>query len=163
MVRLEPLALDEMLAETAAAWQRGRPGFSADLEPVGGWLKTSKERLRSVLDHLVQNAFDAAGSDGRVALRARNIGNSALIEVEDNGPGMELDFVRQKLFRPSISNRPAGFGIGAYQVREYVRSMGGHLEVLTVPGKGTTMQVLLPLVTLNREGAPASAANPVTS
>ena len=63
------------------------------------------ERLRSVLDHLVQNAFDAAGAEGRVALRARAVGNSAIIEVEDNGPGMDVEFVRHKLFRPFFSTR----------------------------------------------------------
>ena len=114
------------------------------------------DRLRSVLDHLVQNAFDAAGAEGRVALRARTEGNSAIIEVEDDGPGMDLEFVRHKLFRPFFSTRPTGFGIGAYQIREYVRAMGGHLEVRTAPGKGTTMQVSLPLSGIAQEGVSAS-------
>ena len=148
----EPIVLDVMLKEAAATWERERPGFSAELAPIGGLLHAPTERLRSVLDHLVQNAFDAAGTEGRVSLRARAVGNSAIIEVEDDGPGMDLEFVRQKLFRPFFSTRPTGFGIGAYQIREYVRSMGGHLEIRTAPGKGTTMQVFLPLVGLEQEG-----------
>jgi putative PEP-CTERM system histidine kinase len=151
----EPIALDALLEETAATWQRDRPGFSAELKPMRGLLRAPTEQLRSVLDHLVQNALDAAGSEGHVALRARLVGNSALIEVEDDGPGMDLDFVRQKLFRPLSSTKSTGFGIGAYQIREYVRSMGGRLEVRTAPGMGTTMQVLLPLVTSDHEGASA--------
>ena len=151
----EPVALDALLEETAATWRRERPGFSAELKPMGGLLQAPTEQLRSVLDHLVQNAFDAAGSEGHVALRARLVGNSALIEVEDDGPGMDLDFVRQKLFRPFHSTGSTGFGIGAYQIREYVRSMGGRLEVRTAPGMGTTMQVSLPLVTSDHEGASA--------
>jgi putative PEP-CTERM system histidine kinase len=154
----EPIALDALLAETAATWQRQRPGFSSDLKPIRGLLRAPTEQLRSVLDHLVQNAFDAAGSEGRVALRARTLGNSALIEVEDDGPGMDMDFVRQKLFRPFRSTRSTGFGIGAYQIREYVQSMGGRLEVQTAPGMGTTMQVFLPLVTSDHEGAPLRLA-----
>ena len=148
----KPIALDVMLKEAVATWERERPGFSAELEPIGGLLQVPTERLRSVLDHLVQNAFDAAGAEGRVALRARAVGNSAIIEVEDNGPGMDVEFVRHKLFRPFFSTRSTGFGIGAYQIREYVRSMGGHLEVHTAPGKGTTMQVSLPLMGLEQEG-----------
>jgi putative PEP-CTERM system histidine kinase len=147
----EPVALDTLLAETAATWQRQRPGFSADLKSTRGLLRVPTERLRSVLDHLVQNAFDAAGSEGRVALRARRMDNSAVIEVEDDGPGMDIDFVSQKLFRPFRSTRSTGFGIGAYQIREYVRSMGGRLEVQTAPGMGTTMQVLLPLLPSDNE------------
>jgi signal transduction histidine kinase len=142
----EPIGIDGMLKETVAMWERERQGFSAELNPIGGLLRVPTERLRSVLDHLVQNAFDAAGAEGRVALRARAVGNSALIEVEDDGPGMDVEFVRKKLFRPFISTRSTGFGLGAYQIRDYVRSMGGHLEVCSEPGKGTTMQVFLPLV-----------------
>jgi putative PEP-CTERM system histidine kinase len=148
----EPVALDFMLKDAVAIWERDRPGFSAELEPIGRLLHAPTEQLRSVLDHLVQNAFDAAGAEGRVALRVRAIGNSAIIEVEDNGPGMDLEFVRQKLFRPFFSTRPAGFGIGAYQIREYVRAMGGQLEIRTAPGKGTTMQVSLPLAGSEPEG-----------
>ena len=159
----EPIALDAMLKETAATWERERPGFSAELKPIGGLLRAPTERLRSVLDHLVQNAFDAAGAEGRVALRARAVGNSALIEVEDDGPGMDLEFVRKKLFRPFVSTRSTGFGIGAYQIREYVRSMGGHLEVRSAPGKGTTMQVFLPLVGSGEERVLSSASEAVAS
>jgi putative PEP-CTERM system histidine kinase len=159
----EPIALDALLQETAATWQGQRPGFSADLKPVRGMLQVPTEKLRSVLDHLVQNAFDAAGFEGRVALRARLMGDSALIEVEDNGPGMDSEFVREKLFRPFSSTRSTGFGIGAYQIREYVRSMGGHLEVRTAPGMGTTMQVLLPLVISDHEGASALRLEAVDS
>jgi signal transduction histidine kinase len=41
--------------------------------------------------------------------------------------------------------------------------MGGHLEVRSAPGKGTTMQVLLPLVILDQEDVPASAPETVAS
>ena len=159
----KPIELDVMLKEAVATWERERPGFSAELMPIGGLLQAPTERLRSVLDHLVQNAFDAAGTDGRVALRARAVGNSAIIEVEDNGPGMDLEFVREKLFRPFFSTRSTGFGIGAYQIREYVRSMGGHLEIRTAPGKGTTMQVSLPLIGLEQGGVSAFPPETVIS
>ena len=157
----EPIALDALLKEAAATWQRDRPGFSADLHPIRGLLRAPTEQLRSVLDHLVQNAFDAVGQGGRVTLRAHAVGNSAIIEVEDSGPGMDLEFLRQKLFRPFFSTRPTGFGIGAYQIREYVRSMGGQLDVRTAPGKGTTMQVSLPLVGLEQEGVSSIPAETV--
>ena len=146
------IVLDVMLKEAISTWQRERPGFSADLSPISGLIEASTERLRSVLDHLVQNAFDAAGPDGRVSLRARAVGNSAIIEFEDSGRGMDADFVRQKLFRPFFSTSSTGFGLGAYQIREYVRSMGGRLEVDTAPGKGTIMRVYLPMMRFEQGG-----------
>ena len=50
---------------------------------------------------------------------------------------MDAEFVRHRLFRPFDSTKGSkGMGIGAYQVREYARSLGGDVEVQSRPGKG---------------------------
>ena len=56
---------------------------------------------------------------------------------------MEVSFVRDELFRPFRSTKDSGFGIGAFQTRELIRAAGGQLEVITKPGAGTTMRVVL--------------------
>jgi signal transduction histidine kinase len=100
----------------------------------------------------VQNAVDAAGPTGRVRLaltRDTSLSGEtgwATIMVTDNGPGMDRDFIDQKLFQPMSSTKTTGFGVGAYQVRQHVREMGGQLEVDSTPGRGTRMTVRLPLV-----------------
>ncbi len=66
--------------------------------------------------------------------------------VEDTGAGMDADFVRDRLFRPFDSTKGSkGMGIGAYQVREYIRLLGGDVEVQSSPGHGTRFAVSLPL------------------
>jgi C4-dicarboxylate-specific signal transduction histidine kinase len=65
------------------------------------------------------------------------------IDISDNGPGMELSFVRDELFRPFRSTKDSGLGIGAFQTRELIRAAGGQLDVITNPGTGTTMRVTL--------------------
>ena len=80
----------------------------------------------------------------RIALRHE--ARRAQIDIVDAGPGMTPEFVRDDLFRPFRTSKPEGSGIGAYQARELVRGAGGDLLVLSRPGAGTTMRLLLPLV-----------------
>ncbi len=59
---------------------------------------------------------------------------------------MTPEFVRERLFRPFDSTKGSkGMGIGAYQAREYVRSLGGWLEVESRPGSGTTIRIVVPV------------------
>ena len=57
---------------------------------------------------------------------------------------MDEEFVRSQLFKPFRSTKKAGYGLGAYQCREFARELGGDLEVISSPGAGTTMPVVIP-------------------
>jgi putative PEP-CTERM system histidine kinase len=115
------------------------------------------ERLRSALTHLVQNAVDVSFPGDRVLISSRRFGTRLLLEVTDNGPGMDDAFVRDELFLPFRSTKSGGYGIGAFQTRELIRMAGGDLEVISEQGFGTTMRIILPLVS-EREPARSSAA-----
>jgi signal transduction histidine kinase len=59
---------------------------------------------------------------------------------------MDQQFIRDRLFRPFDSTKgEEGFGIGAYQAREFARKCGGGVEVESAPGKGTKFIIRLPL------------------
>jgi putative PEP-CTERM system histidine kinase len=115
------------------------------------------ERLRSALIHLVQNAVDVSCPGDRVIISSHRFGTRLLIEVTDNGPGMDDAFVRDELFLPFRSTKSGGYGIGAFQTRELIRMAGGDLEVISEKGFGTRMRIILPLVS-EREPARSSAA-----
>jgi putative PEP-CTERM system histidine kinase len=115
------------------------------------------ERLRSALIHLVQNAVDVSCPGDRVIISSHCFGTRLLIEVTDNGPGMDDAFVRDELFLPFRSTKSGGYGIGAFQTRELIRMAGGDLEVISEKGFGTRMRIILPLVS-EREPARSSAA-----
>jgi signal transduction histidine kinase len=104
------------------------------------------DRLRSALAHLVQNAIDASCPSGRVILSSRRLGTQLLIEIIDNGPGMDDAFIRDELFLPFRSTKSGGYGIGAFQTRELIRMAGGDLVVISEKGFGTTMRIILTLV-----------------
>lgn len=103
------------------------------------------ERLASVFDHLMRNAQDATeGSRGAVWFEMSVRGDQVQLTVADEGVGMDQEFLRDRLFRPFESTKGSkGMGIGAFQVREYVRSLGGEVDVQSAPGRGTRFYIRL--------------------
>jgi putative PEP-CTERM system histidine kinase len=107
------------------------------------------ERLERVIGHLVQNALDAVGDEGRVSVKVQAAGDEALVEVTDNGPGMSPEFVRERLFKPFESTKSSGMGIGAYESQQYVHGLGGRIEVDSRVGRGTTVRLVLRAAKVN--------------
>lgn len=105
----------------------------------------NREALEQVILHLVQNAIEASPDGMAVFLQANIDGLHGAIEVIDTGTGMSADFIRNRLFKPFVSTKPGGFGIGAFEARELVRAMRGRLEVESREGLGTRFTVRLPL------------------
>jgi putative PEP-CTERM system histidine kinase len=103
------------------------------------------DRLTAVLTHLIQNAQEATASDGWVRVKAWRSGALVHIEIADNGCGMDANFIRDRLFRPFDSTKgQGGMGIGAYESRDYVRELGGDIDVASQPGQGSTFLISLP-------------------
>lgn len=120
------------------------PRFRPPERPV--LVRADPDRLASAIEHVVHNAQDAAGKHGsvRVALSRADDGRT-VIEVEDDGQGMDPEFIRTRLFKPFDTTKGlTGMGIGAYESREYIRSLGGDLSVKSQPGRGTVFSFLIP-------------------
>lgn len=103
-------------------------------------------RLKRVIGHLLQNAIDATDANGRVWINLARDGEQILIEIHDTGAGMSQDFVRDRLFKPFQTTKAQGMGIGAYEAQQYIRTLGGRIEVASTLGRGTTLTVRLPAV-----------------
>ncbi|MGK5047936.1 XrtA/PEP-CTERM system histidine kinase PrsK [Janthinobacterium sp. GB4P2] len=140
-----PLLLDGLLRQAVAAKASLAP--APRLEIVDGELTVlaNRARLERVLGHLIQNAIEATGSDGKVAVRLRREQHTAVVELDDTGQGMSEQFIRERLFKPFDTTKTAGMGIGVFESREYLREVGGSLEVRSEPDVGTTFRVILPL------------------
>lgn len=118
-----------------------------------GLVTANREALEQSLLHLVQNAIDASPADRPVFLTHTLDGFAARIEVIDSGCGMSPDFIRSRLFKPFVSTKAGGFGIGACEARELVRAMGGRLDVESREGLGSRFIIRIPLSASER-GAP---------
>jgi putative PEP-CTERM system histidine kinase len=130
----------ELLAECGQAFVRADPS-----------------QLSRVIGHVLQNALEATLERGHVILKVARDDASVSLDITDDGAGMTDDFVRDRLFRPFDSTKGAGMGIGAYECREYVRSLGGQVQVDSVPGKGTRFSIQLPAANENTQNMGVAA------
>ena len=105
-----------------------------------------EDRLERVIGHLVQNALDATPEEGLVWVSLVKRGDRAIVEVGDTGHGMSQEFIRERLFKPFQSTKLSGMGIGAYESAQYIRELGGELQVDSQENKGTRITMTLPLL-----------------
>jgi putative PEP-CTERM system histidine kinase len=153
-----PVALQDVLLEAIRKCQQLNPKPALRVEDEGLRVVTDRDHLVMTLSHLVKNAQEATRRDGFVDIRLCREGDKALIEIEDNGTGMDEEFLRYKLFKPFESTKTGkGMGIGAYQAREFVRSLGGDVRVSSSVGTGTTFSLTIPLATAPAELAGSMA------
>ena len=134
----------EVIASVVDEIGRRRVSLVTDGAIAAAPVAIEKSNLRSVLTHLVTNGLEASGENGAVTVRSRMLADHLVIEVRDDGPGMDEKFIEEQLFRPFHSTKSKGYGIGAFQAREMIREVGGDLEVVSSPGQGTTMRIRLP-------------------
>lgn len=140
--RVEAVDVGAIARRVQALRIDGRSGLR--VEAADGVLALAHENLlERVISHLVQNAFDASDNDADVTLRVEREGVGVLIEVTDRGKGMTPEFVRERLFKPFQTTKETGLGIGAFECQQYVRQVGGHIEVASAPGKGTVVRLHL--------------------
>jgi putative PEP-CTERM system histidine kinase len=140
-----PVRLDEVVARAVASKSAYRPTPRLEIVTEDMWVRASAERLERVVGHLVQNAVEATPADGKVDVRVFRQEGDATIEVRDTGKGMSEEFMRNTLFKPFESTKRTGMGIGTYESREYIRELGGRMEVRSETGKGSTFLIVLPV------------------
>lgn len=117
-------------------------------------------QLENAFLNLAINARDAMSNGGNLSVRLNNFsatcvsesdpdalqaGDYAIIEVSDTGPGMTQE-VRQKAFEPFFTTKDVGqgTGLGLSMVYGFVKQSGGHVEIESVLGEGTTVRMYLP-------------------
>jgi PAS domain S-box-containing protein len=125
------------------------------LAPDLGPVRADVSQLEQVLLNLAVNARDAMPEGGTLAIATDNVGGDQVrLRVRDTGVGMTPD-VRGRLFEPFFTTKGVGMGtgLGLATVHGIVSQAGGHIEVESAPGAGTTMQLFFPR-------APGLAATP---
>jgi putative PEP-CTERM system histidine kinase len=140
---VQPTARLQAIAEAC----RQLRGIDVQLEDdkLIGQVAINAAAFDAIITHLLDNAVEAAEPDAPIRILMGRQQHSVQVDIIDRGPGMTPEFVRDELFKPFHTSKRGGSGIGAFQARELLREVGGDLIVLTHPGKGTTMRVVLPL------------------
>jgi signal transduction histidine kinase len=155
-----PCALDEVLREVASlvdhkAKDQG-VALRVEAEPGLPRVTADPELLKTCFLNLMINAVDAMPEGGllTVGIRARNAGAGSPeveVRVSDTGHGMTPEAITSA-FEPYFSTKDAGLGLGLALTRKIVSDHGGVIELESVPSRGTTARIRLPLVTAAATG-----------
>lgn len=103
-----------------------------------------RNRLQLALTNLVVNAIEASPAGSRVTVRTGRCNGRAVIEVIDEGDGIPPD-KQEEIFKPFVSTKVGGTGLGLPIVKRIVEAHGGSLELLANQGGGTVFRINLPL------------------
>jgi len=117
---------------------------------VGTAIQADAHQIKQVLINLVRNAAESIGEGGKITLRTRETrlaaggGRALALEVADTGKGIPTD-VQQRLFDPFFTTKPSGTGLGLSIAARIVEKHAGALEFTTLPDRGTTFRIVLPI------------------
>jgi two-component system, NtrC family, sensor kinase len=137
-----------------------KSGFNITLErsldPAAGQVDCFPQEVTRVLLNLISNGFYAAtkrqaqataeGHEPKLSVSTRDLGDRVEIRIRDNGTGIPPE-VREKMFNPFFTTKPAGEGTGLGLSISYdiiVKQHAGTIEVDTRPGKSTEFRIVLP-------------------
>jgi nitrogen-specific signal transduction histidine kinase len=134
--------LQELLPLLSGEAGGSRIDIIPDLETVPD-VHADRGQLTQVVLNLMRNAVDAVGERGRIIMRLRNLENSVLFEVEDNGPGLPQEVLRE-IFRPFFTTKERGTGLGLAVSQAIIHNSGGRITASNVSGGGALFSVLLP-------------------
>jgi len=162
-VIVEVLALvhSELLSHQVSA----KSDLLQDLPPV----RADRVQLQQVVLNLITNAIEAMSSvEGRARLLTvtsqREEPNSALIKVQDTGPGIDHDG-KDRIFDAFFSTKSSGMGMGLFICRSIVEAHGGHLWATAAEPYGTIFHLVLPIgqPAAGDAGDAAARSHPIAS
>jgi signal transduction histidine kinase len=140
-----PVEVERVVREGVSAWSplADERGVRLNAAGAGGTARTTDERLRQVLDNLVENALEASPRGGAITVEAQSAPPWIELRVKDEGPGLKPE-ERERAFDRFWRNRSGeGSGLGLAIVRRLVEQDGGTVELLEAPGRGLEAVVRL--------------------
>jgi signal transduction histidine kinase len=152
--RREPHSLEEIVRSTARAMQypleQKRFALRLQIEDDIPRAQVDRDAIEQAVLNLLTNAMKYSGKSRDIELRLRSENGEAVVEVSDQGVGIEpaeLTRIFERFYRvPSAENeRISGTGLGLTLVQHIAEAHEGRVEVRSEPGKGSTFSLFLPL------------------
>jgi PAS domain S-box-containing protein len=148
-----PVELGELLEREIADASQLMAGREVRLDrPAQSvWVVADQLRLGQIITNLLSNAFKYSPEEAPVIVRLTELGDFALVSVQDGGAGIAIDDqdrVFERFYRADkgLTQTAGGFGLGLYIARRLAEAMGGGLVLSSRPGEGSTFSVSLPLL-----------------
>jgi signal transduction histidine kinase len=149
----KPVVPGEIISEACASvrerFEANGHILNIEVEPDLPMIHADRDALATVLINLLDNAYKYSGEDKRVTIRAFSESGSVFFRVEDNGIGIPRRALRRIFERfyqvdQSLSRSAGGCGLGLSIVKFIVNAHGGHINVESRVGKGSTFTVKIP-------------------
>lgn len=150
----EPASLYEVVKSAARTMEYPlkQQGFQLDISMEEGLplAQVDRDAMEQALLNLLHNAVKYSGDSKKIGLHLKKKNTHALIQVADQGigiPPQEKEKIFEKFYRAASpqNERIAGTGLGLALVSHIVEAHGGHLELESEPGKGSTFSIYIPL------------------
>ncbi|MGV1682701.1 XrtA/PEP-CTERM system histidine kinase PrsK [Sphingopyxis sp. NJF-3] len=135
--------VEPVLNDVAAQMRPRAPLVVGCATGLAAWADAAA--LRQIVEQLAANAIDASPEGAPVQLIAAREAGRVRIDILDQGAGMSRAFIQGELFKPFVSTKEAGFGLGAFEALQLAQAMGGTIDVASEPGKGSRFTVWLPV------------------
>ena len=122
--------------------------YEADLPDI----IADHDQIRQVLLNLINNAGDAISGSGTITISTASDGQNVRVTITDTGRGMTTEEMK-KIFKPFYTTKASGkgTGLGLSVSQGIVKSMGGSIEVQSMPGAGSSFRVSLPVNLAERQ------------
>jgi signal transduction histidine kinase len=117
--------------------------FDVSLQPVEVVLAADQEQLEQVFINLFMNAAEAMSGEGEIRVKVKEETETVIIRVSDSGKGMSAETL-EKIFEPFFTSKDKGTGLGLAIVFNIIQKHGGHIDVESREGVGTSFIIMLP-------------------
>jgi len=107
-------------------------------------IPANADQLKQAFYNLIKNAVQALSHGGILRVTTSRSDTHLVISFEDNGTGISVEDMAH-ITEPYFTRKKNGTGLGLFIVQRILHEHGGHLELLSEPGRGTTARILLPL------------------
>jgi two-component system sensor histidine kinase KdpD len=145
---LRPTAIDEV-APVALRGLDAAAQLEIAVPDVVPLVRADPGLLERVLANIFSNALRYSPASRPPALRARQAGETVVLEVVDHGPGVPGDGLKERIFEPfqRLGDRHGGVGVGLglAVAKGFAEAMGGTIAAVDTPGGGLTIRVALPV------------------
>jgi signal transduction histidine kinase len=145
---LRPMAVVDLLKSIlllvrAEAEARGIRIETAWEDPTAAAV-IDENRMRQAVLNLIKNAFEAIEGAGTLTIAVKNRPRSrVVIAITDTGPGIPAG-AQDRIFTPDYTTKEKGVGLGLAIALQIIRAHDGELRMRSEPGRGTTVEILLP-------------------
>ena len=145
--------LRDLLLSVAELYRERLDPFEFHFEGGGGPVKVRMDPayFREALHNLLQNAIDASQPGSYIGLTLRRDQDQAVVTVADRGTGMSEETLESARM-PYFTTKSGGSGIGLAVVEKTVSEIGGQLDIVSRPDRGTEVTMRLPLISEKRDG-----------